>query len=375
MKRIPSFLVLLLAAALVLGLAGCKVDDDGGGDGGTTGGDGITWTDEPSGTLTILNNTSKDMVLFQGQTPVASSILGGVRALTTKTFDISDDVTDFSVGAYIILRGMSSTEYNNNKSNLSNAKIEYSAMATYGQGKKFRAEINPAYSGDYYFRVTNGGRIGIELRKDSPDGEKIGYLPALATNYALYASSSTDMTIFPVYVFFSNVSKQVTTIKPTSFVESVSVGPRPVTDNSFSAIRFPNDPSIQWATIVASITYPVAFITVTNGVANQSARVASSSKVYFAQNGYDSLNSGETNTFEIVGSVEGLSLNLNMTLYGGTVPVPIKQGGGTPLIKNGYNYTVTFNYNGSGALDSGDSYTATITEGVKRDVSSEISSL
>jgi hypothetical protein len=374
MKKMPSFLVLLLAVTLVLGFAGCPVEDDGKKD-DTTGGDGIKWTNEPSGTLTVLNNTSKDMVLFQGQTPTTSSILGGVRAQTTKTFDISDDVDDFEVGGYIILRGMSSDEYNKNKSNLANAKIEYSAMATYGQGKKFRAEINPAYSGDYYFRVTNGGRIGIELRKNSPDGEKIGYLPALATNYALYSSTSDNITIFPVYVFFSNVTKQVTTIRSTSFVESASVGPRSVTDSTFATVRFPNDQNIQWATIAASIVYPVAFVTVTNTVANQSARVASSSMVYRAQNGYDSLNSGETNTFEIKGSDEGQSLNLNMLLYGDTVPVPIKQSGDTPLIKNGYNYTVTLNYNGSGALDSGDSYTATITEGTKRDVSNEISSL
>jgi hypothetical protein len=374
MKKILKFSVLLLAAGLVLGLAGCPVENDGGkDDGGGT--DNIKWSNEPSGTLTVLNNTSKDMVLFQGQTPTVSSILGGVKANTTKTFDISDDVDGFDVGGYIILRGMSSDEYKKNKSNLTNAKIEYSAMATYGQGKKFRTEINPAYSGDYYFRVTNGGRIGIELRKNSPDGEKIGYLPALATGYSLYSSSSANITIFPVYVFFSNVTKQVTTIRSTSFVESASVGPRPVTDNTFAAIRFPNDASIQWATIAASIVYPVAFVTVTNTVANQSARVASSSMVYLAQNGYDSLNSGETNTFEIKGSDEGQSLNLNMLLYGDTVPVPIKQSGGTPLIKNGYNYTVTLSYSGGGALDSGDSYTATITEGTKRDVSTEISSL
>jgi hypothetical protein len=90
--------------------------------------------------------------------------------------------------------GISLAEYDANKSNLANAKVEYSAMATYGQGKKFRAEISPAYTGDFYYKVTNGGRIGMELRKDSPDGEKIGYLPALATNYALYSNTSNDMT-------------------------------------------------------------------------------------------------------------------------------------------------------------------------------------
>jgi hypothetical protein len=159
MKDVRKFALLLLVGTL--GFFSCK--NPAGGDGGGGDGDGITWDNESSGTLTILNNTDKDMVIFQGQTPTVSNILGGVRASSTKTFDISDDVDDFGVGGYIILRGIALNEYNANKSNLSLAKAEYSAMATYGAGKKFRAEISPAYAGDYYFKVTNGGRIGIEL--------------------------------------------------------------------------------------------------------------------------------------------------------------------------------------------------------------------
>jgi len=373
MRKILKFSVLLLAVGLVLGLAGCKTDpdDSGNGDGG---GDGIKWDNEPSGTLTILNNTTKDMVLFQGQTPTIGNTLGGVRAGTQKTFDISDDVDDFQIGGYMVLRAMTLTEYNSNKSNLSNAKIEFSAMATYRATQKFRAEINPAYVGDYYYKATNAGAIGIELRKDSPDGEKIGYLPALATNYALYFSSTNSMTVFPVYVFYSRITQTVTTIKPTDFGSSVSVGPRPVTDSSVATVRFPNDPSIQWSQIVANITYPVAFIRVTNNVANQDTRLASASKVYFAQNGYDSVNSGEINTFEITATDSGQSMNLNMTLYGGTVTIPVKQDGNTPVIKNGYDYNLTLGYDGSG-WNNVSAYTATITEGSKRDVTSEISSL
>lgn len=366
--------MLVFGLLLIVGCPNPAGDSDGDGNGD---GNGINWPPEPNGTLTVLNNTTKDMVIFQGQTPSNATILGGVRAGVTKTFDISDDVDDFDVGGYIILRGMTLDEYTANKSNLSAAKAEYSAMATYGQGKKFRAEINPAYSGDFYFKVTNAGRIGMELRKDSPDGEKIGYLPALATNYALYSNTSNSMTIFPVYVFYSNTTKRVTTIRATSFAESASVGPRPVTDQSVAVVRFPNDESIQWDQIVNSIVYPVAFITVTNNVANQDSRFAAASTVYFAQNGYDSVNSGETLTFELSSTDAGQQKNLNCTLYGGTVTVPVKTSDNqTPTIKNGYDYTVTLSYTGSGSgLTDPANYTAVITEGTKRDVKDEIESL
>jgi hypothetical protein len=338
--------------------------------------DPIKWDpNDKDGTLTILNNASKDMVIFQGQTPSITTILGGVRAGKTGVFDISDDVADFDVGGYMILRGMTLDEYKKNKTNLSTAKAEYSAMATYGQGQKFRTEINPAYSGDFYFKVANAGKIGMELRKNSPEGEKIGYLPAMETNYVLYTNTSEDLTIFPVYVFYSKTSKKVTTIRATSFDESASVGPRPVTDNSFQTIRLPNNTSLQWDQIAKDIVYPVAFITVTNNVDNQSGRFAVSSKVYFAQNGYDSINSGETLTFEVKAADAGQQLNLNCTLYGGTTTVAVKTTDGqTPVIKNGYDYTVSLSYN-DGALTDPASYTATITEGTKRDIKEEIISL
>ena len=335
---------------------------------------GINWDNEPSGTLTVANDTAKDMIIFQGQSPSKSNILGGVLAGKTKTFDISDKVDDFSVGGYMILRAVSKDEYEKHSANLSAAKIEYSAMATYGQGKKFRTEIRPDYIGEYYFKVTNAGRIGMELRKNSPDGEKIGYLPALATNYALYSKNSDDLTIFPVYVYYDSLKKTVTTIRSTSFLESVSIGPRPVTDSSVATTILPNNPSITWNQIVSHIAYPVAFITVTNNVANQSCRVQTASTRKKAQNGYDSLNSGETATFEIKSTDTGTSISLNCALYGGTVTVPMKLNNGTSIIKNGYDYTVTLDYIG-GDLDKPASYKAVLTEGVKRDISDSISSL
>jgi hypothetical protein len=212
----------------------------------------------------------------------------------------------------------------------------------------------------------------MELRKDSPDGEKIGYLPALATNQAFYFSSPSNMTIFPVYVYYNRTKQEVTTLRSTSFAESFSIGPRPVTDSSVPTARFPTS-EIAWETIAGSITYPVAFITITNSAA-QSGQFSSSSTIIFAQNGYDSVNSGETLTFEIKASDVGLPMGLNIKYLGGTLDVSILQDGKTPTIKNGYDYTVTFSFNG-GEIDDASSYTATITEGTKRDVTEEIISL
>jgi len=367
MKKFFSFSVFLLIMGLVFGLVGCSESDNGGGS-------GINWAPEPDGTLTVINNVAKDMVLFMGQTPQASNILGGVRGLTTKTFDISDDVDDFAIGGYLILRGMTLDEYEANKTNLSRAKVEYSAMATYGQGKKFRTEISPNYTGDYMYRVTNTGRIGLELRKDSPDGEKIGYLPSLASGFSLYADSSDGFAVFPVYVYYQKSTGTVTTLKPTSHFDSVTVSPRPATGSEIQAYTFPSDPDATWDKIKGSLTSPNAYITVTNSVTNQSGRVTiAGTRFLKSQNGYDTIGSGETLTYDLASSVDGTQQNIVLTFYSQVLQIPVKDNGGnTPTIKNGYDYTITV----SGSGQTADGYTVTITESANaRDLSGEIESL
>jgi hypothetical protein len=368
MKKMLKFSVLLLA--LILGLTGCSTDKDD-----PDPGDGkIPWiNDSGDATLTVLNNTSKDMIIFNGQTPTVNNIMGGVRAGNARNFDVSNYVDDFDVGGFLVLRGITNDEYQANKSNLSRAKIEYSAMATYGRGKKYRTEISPNYTGDYAYRVTNIGRIGMELRKDSPDGEKIGYLPSLASNMLLYADTTEGYAVYPVYVYFSRSTGQVTTLKPTSQFETVTVSPRPATGSSIQAYTFPADSGATWDSIKASLSSPVAYVTITNSVSNQSGRVTlSGSNRLNSQNGYDTIGSGEQLTYEIESTVVGTAKAIVLVYYNGALQVPILKDGQTPVLKNGYDYTIDIS--GSGQAASGYSFTITESD-TARDLSSDISSL
>jgi hypothetical protein len=374
MKEKFKFLAFFLAAALVL--MACPnpagEEEEGGG------GNGINWQNESNGTLTVINNTLKDMVIFQGQTLSASSILGGIKAQTSKDFDVSDDVPDFDVGGYLILRGISKDEYDTNRNNLSLAKVEYSAMATYGAGKKYRTEISPNYTGDFGYKVTNSGGIGLELRKNSPDGEKIGYLPSLATNVMLYAETATSLAIFPVYVYYTRSTGKITTLKPTSHFESVTATPRPLGNaSSIQSYYFPNDDTVTWDQIKATLASPVAYFTVSNNVPNQGLyfTLAGGNSLY-AQNGYDAVGSGEQLTFELESTENGTQKYIVISLYNGSLLLPARFSGETsnPTIKNGYDYTITIDFNG-GQIDNAANYTVTLVEGSKRDISDEIESL
>jgi hypothetical protein len=386
MKENTGFFKSILALALVFGLllTACPTnsdnDNDNGNDNGNDNVNGvIKWDSEPNGTLTVINNTQKDMVVFQGQTPSLSNILGGVKAGTSnRIFDLSDDVDDFDIGGYIVLRGISKDEYEKNKANLTLAKIEYSAMATYKEGQKYRVEISPSYTGDFGYKVTNSGRIGLELRKNSPEGEKIAYLPSLATNVTLYSETASALAIFPVYVYYTKSTGRVTTLKPTDHFSSVTATPRPLANaSSIQSYYFPNDTTVTWDQIKGSLKSPVAYFTVINNVPNQGISFTKAGgNNLFAQNGYDAVGTGEQLTFEIESSVEGLRQNIVLTLYSGSIKLPARFADETvnPTIKNGYDYTVEIDFNGGSVSDVAN-YTVTLTEGSERDLGDEITSL
>jgi hypothetical protein len=363
MKR--NRLLSVFLAAIVLLLA-CPTDSssDGTDDDQTQG--NVYYGNESGGTLTISNNTQKDMVIFQGWTPDDSNILGGIRAQTARDFDLTDDVDDFDVGGLMTLRGMSRDEYEANRDNLSLAKIEYSAMATYGAGKKYRTEINPNYTGDFCYKVINSGRFGLELRKDSSDGEKIAYIPANTSNATLYAKTPDSLSIFPVYVYCNKSTGQITTLSPSSSFESVEVSPRPFSDNIVPSLRFPPDNSTLWDDFIAQLESP-AYITVINTVPNQAVRFTLGDSTLYAQNGYDAVNTGEQLTFEVDSTESGTAKNIGVSLFAGTLTIPAYFTGETvePLIESGYDYTLTISFNGGLVSDSGN-YTASLTKGTKR---------
>jgi len=369
MKAKKSFLaLLLLAAASVFLSCGQHVDPYAF--------DGVNWDGDDGGTLELVNNrSSKDFILFIGKTPSESSIIGGVRGGATRRYDISRHVDDFSVGGYAILRGVTKDEWDKNH-DPTKAKIEFTAMVTYRAGAVYRYNINPNWMGDYGFRVENNGSVGIELRKDSPDGEKVAYLPPYQRNQMVYASTTDIMMLYPVFVVFNNTTKEITTIKAQSMAASASVGAVPLTDKEIPTIQFP-DEGLSWEDIVGDLRSPVAYINFTNNIMNQACYFTNAGSIrYISQDGYDGVNSGKTLTFEVkgdtlVGGELPITAERNLVvLVRGSVKIPVLFEGETtmPLIENGYNYTVTVKYKGSGDVMDRDNYEARIVKGSKRKV-------
>jgi len=372
MKTKTKLLALLLVAAMPMFLScGQHVDAY------VT--DGINWDGSASGTLELVNGSNKDLIVFVGQTPAQSTILGGVRAGATVMHDISPHVADFNVGGYAILRGISKEEWDNNP-DPSKAKIEFNAMVTYRAGAVYRYNINPSYLGDNGFKVTNRFNLGIELRKDSPEGEKVAYLPALQQNQMVYTQTTEAIYLFPVYVYYNKTTGEVTTLKATSVFAGNSASPRPLGPNSqIQTYYFPNDEKLTWDYIVGTLKQYAAYVTVRNNIPNQSGYVTNAlSTTLRSQNGYESIGAGEMLVFEVPSTDEGIETNLTVVYYGGAIKVPVLLEDRTvPVLRNGYDYSVSVTYTaGEGGIENQANYKAVIKESEKpRDVSDQIKSL
>ena len=390
-KKAGVLLCAVIALTLTIGGAtGCKasvsaeigLDDDDATDkkgdqkDDDTTTDGISYANQPNGTLTIRNNTKKDMVLFEGETPTKDTILGGVRAQTSRAFDVSSK-NDFSAGGWMIIKGMAASEYAANIDNLSQAKIEYSALATYHEGEYYEATINPNYTGDYFIKVSNNGKIGIELHKDSFNGEKIAYLSPHKANQCIYFDDNKSIRLYPVYVYYSKTHHTVSTLSG-DFFESRTVVPAASTESYVQTYAFPSDENTTWEQIMGSISFPTAYIKVTNSV-EEGAYFKIGSAQYFAQNGQDAIG-GVPVTFEIESTEAGAEKQITLALYNGKVNVPVLDADGNiPTIKNGYDYNVTLTKvvpgNTSAVISDPNSYKATISEGTPRDIKSEIEAI
>jgi len=374
MKTKTKLLALLLVAAMPMFLS-CGQHDP-------YEGDGINWDGSNSGTLELINGSNKDMILFVGQTPAPSNMLGGVRAGATIKHDISGLVSDFNIGGYAILRGVSKDEYEKHSDDPSKAKIEFTAMVTYKTGTTYRYNIDRSFTGENAFKATNRGRIGIELRKDSPDGEKVAYLPALSVSQMIYTETTTPVTLFPVYVFFNKTTGEVSTLKSTTMFDAVMASPRPLSppnNENVNTYFFPNDQTLTWDYIKGTLKQSAAYVTVVHSVTNQSAYVTIGlSKTLYSQNGYASISAGEKLTYEIESTDEGAGIGLIINFYNGSILVPVLVDGEIPILKNGYDYTVSVSYTGgaSGNIQNVENYKATIVESKNpRDLSDQIESL
>jgi len=358
MKKMPKILMFVLVLGLIFSLIGC---DDGNGDGE---GDYAqyylgSYKNNSSGTTTVINNTAYDMLLFTGEVIGKNYIVGGVKSNNEATINFSNE-SDFQVGGYKLLRAVKQTEFD---ANGDQSRIDHSALVTYGEGKKFRVDIRSTTDGDYQYTVYNRSRdYGLELRRNSPEGDKVAYLTKAEVRRVINSPNSTELTLYPVWVAFNTQTKSIVTFTPTETLTALDIQPKRANED-VSPYYFPLD-GTSTNIVFPDVQLPFATVQVrNNGSMNANFRVANTIRT--PESGYTGITSGARESFEIRSLGDGLNLNLAMAQ--GQIVVPVRfqdsPSDSTVTIENGFLYTVTLNLKPGADQSLAASYEAWLVKG------------
>jgi hypothetical protein len=366
MKKMLRFSVLLLVVGLVLGFTGCPTDDKGGGGGVYDEYYDGNFRSNRNGTVEVVNNTASDMLLFEGEIIGVNYIVGGVKSGTRNTINFSTK-TDYQVGGYVLLRAVKQSEFDIHKNQ---SRIDHTAMVTYGEGKKFTTNIVSTTDGAYQYTVYNRSRdYGLELRKNSPEGEKIAYLTKGEVRRVIQSPNRDELTLYPVWVAFNNVTKSIVTFTPNETLSALDIQPKQPTED-VSPYYFPLGGTTA-NIIFPDVNLPFATIQVRNNATlNANFRVANT--VRTPESGYTGITSGARESYEIR-AVGNDSLNLNLAMSQGSIVVPVRfesdPGANGVIIENGYSYTVVLNLKNGADPALAASYEAWLSAGTKMNTS------
>ena len=336
MKKLLKISVLMLAVGLMLGFAGCPGEDkdedeyaqyfEG------------TYRNNRIGKTEVLNNSSSDMLLFEGKTLTVNSIVGGVRSVNRATINFSGK-SNYITGGWVLLQAVRLEEF---KANGQLSRIDHGAMAVYGADREYTVSIEAATDGDLEFEVNNfDPNYALELRVNSPIGSPIAFLTKGERNRVIKISlnpnvNASTITIFSTWVAIDRRTMTPLTVSPAGPFQTRTIAPI-APPGQRPHVNFPIDeapifnPEVKFAgiNVINNTAWGIRF-----GIANQPFKAASNR---------DLINPGARDSFEVEAADVGL--NITITVPDGhnvSVPARFADETGFPVLQNGYIYTVGF---------------------------------
>jgi hypothetical protein len=211
MKKMPNFFLLLLAVALVLGFAGCAVDDD---DTTQTGGD-VDFQSFAPPSIRVENLTGERLVAFKG-TLSPNNLISGIPAYSS-VHGLKKDAKLFNATGAFPLVLITEAEYNAKKNSLGSSTVFARIFAFYNHTATNNNvfQISSKIGGDGRLTVSNATPFNVEIRKDGITGEILGYAAANMTDgNVIYLEAPASYDIYPIFKFFSQVDQELYSVVP-----------------------------------------------------------------------------------------------------------------------------------------------------------------
>jgi hypothetical protein len=311
---------ILLAAVVTLLAMGCAsggsnrnsvIQTDPNKDYATITGGSDLFAEGGTGSVTINNQASFDVIIFAGKV-ANNTVLGGIKAGKSRTFDISKLNLPAKNGSFLI-RAASFETYRSKSYRITENDVLYAGLVVYDlNDPKDKTNLN-IFAGisqtqKEFIYVSNTSKFVLELRLDNPNGEKIATLAPLQENKRVFLTPLDQGMPHQFYATYVYIDPSTNEIK--SFVAK---------NRSERQRRIPNSEGVNPMIFdgpkdTSDIAYLVGFVRLKNET-NESLNFMDGTRWLPDQKGRRLVESGQFATFELAalsGDTGQLYTNLNM---------------------------------------------------------------
>jgi len=233
MKKMLKLLALALIVGLLFSFAACGdgEEDDGGEDNGSntdqtgnddnsdqTGGSSVSFDSFSPPSIYVDNMSGERLVAFKGSLN-PNYLISGIPAYATnhglaKTSSVNSSLFT-STGDFALIL-ITEAQYNQNKSNLAAAPVFAEIYAFYNNEatNNNRFKISAKSGGSGRITLNNPTSWNIEIRKDGPTGEVLGYVASNMTNTVLRVEAPGDYSLYPVFKKYVPTDKEIYEVVP-----------------------------------------------------------------------------------------------------------------------------------------------------------------
>jgi len=213
MKKFLKFGVLLLAVWLVVDIAGC--DNGSTDDGKKEESGGVSFQTFAAPSIYVDNKSGERLVAFKGSLN-PNYLIGGIPAYATN-HGLEKKASLFSQTGDFALILITETEYNNNKANVGAAPIfaEIYAFYNHEATNNNRFQISSKSGGTGRITLNNPTSWNIEIRRDGPTGEVLGYVASQMTNTVMRVFAPDDYALYPIFKRYIPSEKEIYEVVPT----------------------------------------------------------------------------------------------------------------------------------------------------------------
>lgn len=264
-----------------------------------------------SGSLTINNQASFDVVIFAGKVN-NNTVMGGIKAGKSRSFDLNTLSLPSKNGSFII-RAASYETYDRKNLRITEEDIVYAGLVVYDLANpKDKTNLNIfagiSQANETFIWVSNTSKFVLELRVGTPAGEKLATLAPFQTNKAIPLTPqqrNMPYEFYATYVYINPQTNEITNFAAKGMEDRQRRIP---SSTSVNPMVFPGP------TDTSSISYLNAFLRVKND-SNWGLNLMDGTTWLFDQKGIPLVESGMLATYDLPalsGEAGQLYTNLNM---------------------------------------------------------------